>query len=66
MFEVSHVDLVGYGMAVKECATPRHVARSDGAFGVTVWGTDCSASYGYAAGGDFGPVNDVMVMPTVR
>lgn len=66
VFEVAHVDLVRFGMAVKECATPRHVARSDGAFGVTVWGTDCSASYGYAAGGDFGPVNDVMVMPPVR
>jgi len=66
LFEVAHVDLVRFGVPVQQCAAARQVARSDAAFGVTVWGTDCSSSYGYAAGGDFGPVNDVMVMPTVR
>lgn len=65
-FEVAQVDLVRFGVPVKDCATARHVARSEGAFGVTLWGTDCSASYGYAAGGDFGPVNEVVVAPVVR
>ena len=65
-FEVAHVDLLRLGTPVKACATPRHVARSEGPFGVTVWGTDCSASYGYPAGGDFGPVNEVTVPPPIR
>jgi hypothetical protein len=65
-FEVAHVDLVHAGVPVKDCAAARHVAHSEGPFGLTVWGTDCSASYGYPAGGDFGPVNEVMVQPTIK
>jgi hypothetical protein len=66
MFEVAHVQLMLAGVPFGNCATSRHVATSDGAFGVIVWGTDADASYGYPAGGNFGPANDVVVPITVR
>jgi hypothetical protein len=65
-FEVAHVDLVRDGVPVKRCASSRHVATSAGPFGVVVWGTDAATSYGYPAGGNFGPVNDVVVPPVIR
>ncbi|MBX3215809.1 MAG: IgGFc-binding protein [Labilithrix sp.] len=39
------------------CGYGRHEARSDGAFGVYVWGTGPFASYGYAGGMGSRPVN---------
>jgi len=66
LFEVAHVQVMLAGVAFGNCATSRHVATSDGAFGVIVWGTDSEASYGYPAGGNFGPANDVVVPVTVR
>ena len=65
-FEVAHIDLVRAGVPVENCAAARQVASSEGRFGLTAWGTDCSASYGYSAGGDFGPINEVIVPPPVR
>lgn len=65
-FEVAHVDLVRAGVPVKNCAAARQVAHSEGRFGLTAWGTDCSASQGYPAGGDFGPINEVIVPLPVR
>ncbi len=63
-YEVAHVDLVRGGTGVQPaCATSRHEASSDGAFGVMVWGTDYYASYGYPAGGNIGTINDVVVPP---
>ncbi len=42
-----------------ECGYGRHEARSDGPFSVMVWGTDSSASYGYAGGAGSRPLNQV-------
>lgn len=64
-FEITHVDLVRAGVPVKDCGASRHGARSDGAFGIVVWGTDLVTSYGYPAGGNFGATNDVVV-PVIR
>jgi hypothetical protein len=65
-FQVARVDLVRGGVPVEDCGTARHVAKSAGAFGIVVWGTDIVTSYGYPAGGNFGRVNDVVVPPLVR
>jgi hypothetical protein len=63
-YEVAHVDLFRGGVGVQPgCATSRHEATSDGAFGVMVWGTDSYASYGYPAGGNVGVINEVVVIP---
>lgn len=63
-FEVAHVDLYRSFMGTPAaCATSQHEATSNGAFGVTVWGTDYYASYGYPAGGNIGTINDVVVPP---
>lgn len=63
-YEVAHVDLIrGGAPVVPECNTSRHEATSAGAFGVTVWGTDWFASYGYPAGGNVGTINNVVVQP---
>jgi hypothetical protein len=64
-YEVAHVDLIrGTTGVTPDCATSRHEAFSDGAFGIVVWGTDYYASYGYPAGGNIGTINDVVVIPT--
>ncbi len=66
-FEVAHVDLYrGFAGTPAACATSQHEATSAGAFGVTVWGTDYYASYGYPAGGNIGTINDVVVPPVPR
>ena len=66
-FEVAHVDLSRAFVGVTAaCATSRHEATSDGAFGVTVWGTDYYASYAYPAGGNIGTINQVVVPPVPR
>lgn len=66
-FEVAHVDLSrAFSGVTAECASSRHEATSDGAFGVTVWGTDYYASYGYPAGGNIGTINEVVVPPVPR
>ncbi|XYH93154.1 IgGFc-binding protein [Sorangium sp. So ce1128] len=63
-FEVAHVDLSrGFVGAAPACETSQHEASSAGAFGVTVWGTDFYASYGYPAGGNVASINDVVVPP---
>ncbi|EYF08534.1 IgGFc-binding protein [Chondromyces apiculatus] len=64
-YEVAHVDLTrGFVGAAPECETSRHEASSEGAFGVTVWGTDHNASYAYPAGGNVGAINSVVIPPT--
>ncbi|WP_187345658.1 IgGFc-binding protein [Sorangium cellulosum] len=66
-FEVAHVDLSrGFVGASPACETSLHEARSAGAFGVTVWGTDFYASYGYPAGGNVERINDVVAPPVPR
>jgi hypothetical protein len=63
-YEIAQVDLVRGNRPVKDCTTSRHVASSNGLFGLLVWGTDWAASYGYPAGGNFTSINEVVV-PTV-
>ena len=59
-YEVAHVDLSrGFVGATPACETSRHEATSSGAFGITVWGTDYYASYGYPAGSDIAKINEV-------
>lgn len=66
-FEVAHVDLSrGFVGATPACETSQHEASSAGAFGVTVWGTDFFASYGYPAGGNVESINDVVAPPVPR
>jgi len=51
------------GKVVPACATSQHRASSSGNFGVTVWGTDSAASYGYPAGGNLQTIDQVDVAP---
>jgi hypothetical protein len=63
-YQVAYVDLVrGAKPIIDKCGGSRQEASSDGKFGVTVWGTDYYASYGYPAGGNFGSINNVVVIP---
>jgi hypothetical protein len=63
-YEVAHVDLIRGAVGVTPaCETSRHLATSEGKFGVVVWGTDYYASYGYPAGGNVGSINAVVVPP---
>lgn len=63
-YEVAHVDLSrAFTGTTPACATSRHEATSAGAFGITVWGTDWYASYGYPAGGNIGSINDIVIPP---
>jgi hypothetical protein len=45
------------------CKNGSREAHSTGTFGITVWGWDFAASYGYPAGGNSAPVNQVIVAP---
>jgi hypothetical protein len=58
-YEYAHVDLERGGVPVASCGTSRHLAESDGPFGIVVWGTDLYASYGYPAGSDIAKINEV-------
>jgi hypothetical protein len=62
-YEYANVDLVRANMASGTCTNGGQVAKSDGPFGVTVWGEDAFASYGYPAGGNVGLINTVVVPP---
>jgi hypothetical protein len=58
-YEVAHVDLHRGGVGA--CATSQQEASSPLPFGLTVWGTDRDASYGYPAGGNARVINTVDV-----
>jgi hypothetical protein len=58
-YEVAHVDLHRGGVGA--CAASQQRATSTLPFGITVWGTDHAASYGYPAGGNARVINDVHV-----
>jgi hypothetical protein len=62
-YEVTDVDLVRAGKGTGTCTNGLHVASSDGAFGVMVWGIDTYASYAYPGGGNVGTINTVVVPP---
>lgn len=65
-FEMARVDLQFRGQPVGECTNGVHRAKSDAPFGLTVWGFDDYASYGFAAGMAAKPLNDVRVPAVVR
>ncbi len=60
-FQVTTVELVRGNVGIGSCTNGPHSAKSDGPFGLTVWGTDCASSYGYPAGGNASKVNSVVV-----
>src|SRR5262249_4640242 len=62
-YEITNLDLVR-GAPNGACTNGGHVAKSDGAFGLMVWGLDWYSSYAYPAGGNFAPINGVSV-PTI-
>jgi hypothetical protein len=43
------------------CNNGPHSAKSNGPFGLMVWGEDCWSSYAYPAGGNIAVINDVVV-----
>lgn len=71
-YEWTRVDLMtGNFQPVGNCSTGRHEMWSDGPFGVTVWGWGTpltstftsNVSYGYPAGMNIVPINEVVVPP---
>ena len=48
------------------CKDGAHAASGPDRFGITVWGWAFAASYGYPAGGNAAPVNDVVVPTTIK
>ena len=65
LFEITDVDLRRVS-DVGTCKSGQHVAKSDGPFGLTVWGVDNYASYAYPAGGNVAAINHVTVPPVPR
>lgn len=63
LFQVTNVDLIRNGVPNMGCTNGPHVAESDGAFGVMVWGLDTYSSYAYPAGGSAAAINTVVVPP---
>jgi hypothetical protein len=65
-FEFTRVDLVANGQPVGGCDNGAHNADSEAPFGLTVWGFDQYASYGYPGGMSVKPINTVVVPPTPK
>ncbi len=75
-YEYTRIDLVTGNFAkVGKCDNGRHDIKSDGTFGVTVWGWGSAAttnfytqavSYGYPAGMSVQPINTVVVVPVPK
>ena len=59
LYEVAHLDL--YRGGVGQCAESQQQAWSAAPFGITVWGVDYYASYGYPAGGNARTINEIVV-----
>jgi hypothetical protein len=63
-YEYAWVDIVKAGVAQhNNCQNGPHTATSKAPFGITVWGEDNAASYGYPAGGNLSTINTVVVPP---
>jgi hypothetical protein len=45
------------------CQNGPHSAKSAAPFGLTVWGLDSAASYGYPAGTNVASINTVVIPP---
>ncbi|MDI1428444.1 IgGFc-binding protein [Polyangium sorediatum] len=65
-FEVTTVDLMRAEVGVNGCQNGRHTAKSDGPFGLVVWGLDSYASYAYPAGGYAVTLTDVVIPPVPK
>ena len=79
-YEYTRVDLVRHDFAPQgNCDNGRHEAKSDGPFGITVWGWGTSetgmsgqpgyseyVSYAYPAGASVQPINTVVVPPVPK
>ncbi|MDF2694890.1 MAG: hypothetical protein K0S65_3273 [Labilithrix sp.] len=63
---MARVDLMFQGAPVGECANGTHRAWGEAPFGLTVWGFDDYASYGFAAGMSAKALNDVRVPVVVK
>jgi len=61
--EYANVDLLR--AAAGPCKNGQHSAKSEGRFGLVVWGLDTWASYAYPAGASVAPINDVVV-PVIK
>jgi hypothetical protein len=71
-YEMTRIDLVRHDFEPQgRCDNGRHVMKSTGPFGLTVWGWGSTetvsftrdVSYAYAAGEDIAPINTVVVPP---
>jgi hypothetical protein len=60
-FEFTRPDLVRATLGVGTCVNGRHVATSNGPFGLVVYGLDTYSSYGYPAGGNAAVLSGVVV-----
>ncbi len=60
-YELANADIIREKVKNGSCDNGGHVAASKGPFGLTVWGLDYYASYGYPAGGNIAPINAVVV-----
>jgi hypothetical protein len=65
-YEVAYVDLLRKGLPQGGCDNGVHRAFGKGPFGLTVWGWDRYASYGYPAGMGTKTLNDQSAFPPVR
>jgi hypothetical protein len=65
-YEWTTVDLVRNGVGNGDCTNGPHSVKSSAPFGLTVWGLDDAASYGYPAGTNVAPINSVVIPPTPR
>jgi hypothetical protein len=61
--EFARPDLVRAAASIGTCKNGRHVASSNGNFGLIVYGLDTYSSYGYPAGGNAAPLSGVVVQP---
>jgi hypothetical protein len=62
-YQVATFDLIAGGNRTGACDNGPQTARSDGPFGLLVWGLDEYASYAYPAGGNLHAINDVVIPP---
>jgi len=61
--EFARPDLVRAAIGIGSCKNGRHVATSNGPFGLIVYGLDTYSSYGYPAGGNAATLSGVVVQP---
>jgi IgGFc binding protein len=64
LYEWAQVRMVENGVGLSGCTNGAHTANSEVPFGLTVWGYDQYASYGYPAGMSVETINTVIVPPT--